>query len=126
MTSSKSMWLAALLIGALGVYLTQWTPIGAYGAYEHAWLATVICVAYWVTAIGLVLDRMWAGILVYLLVTVAMAWVTFAMVASGDPLLPYPDVLTNVIAYIPLTAFIAINFFLTIATYRHFGRRRKP
>lgn len=126
MTSSKSMWLAALLIGAWGAYLTQWAPIGAYGAYDHAWLATVICVASWVTTIGLVLDRWWAGILVYLLVAVSTAWVISPIVASGNPLLPYPDVLSNVIAYIPLAAFIAINLFLILATRRHFGRRAKP
>lgn len=124
MTRSKSIWLAALLIAAWGGYLTQWTPIGPYGAYDYAWLVTVFCITCWISAIGLVMDRRWAGNLVYFLVTAA-ALAILAMLASDRPLLPYLDVLSNVVAYIPLAIFIAINLFLVVATHRHFGRRAK-
>lgn len=117
------MWLAALVIGAWAAYLTLWTSMGSSDSHDNAWLITSICLASWATAIGLLLDRPWAGKLVYLLVAVDVAWVGFQFLASDSPLLPYPDTLSNVIAYIPVTVFLMINTFLIVAMRRHFSSR---
>ena len=117
MTKSKSMWAVALLLGLWAAYFTY--------SSNAVWPYTIASIAAAVTAIGLLVERRWAAVLLYVLVAFFVGWVVVALHASGGPLLPYPDALSYVIAYTPLATILAVCAFLVIATYRHFHARRR-
>lgn len=125
MSRSLSIWIVALMMLGLAIFLWPYSVLGAYVrefGVVFGWFSLLVSVCSATAAIGLLLERSWSAYPTYgvALCTIGVAvWAILAGLSKG---LPYADVLDNVIAFVPAATLLALGILAIVIVGRH--RRR--